>query len=150
VKNHTAPIEPLSPGPPTIAVLPSVDSDTDQPSCEYPVASLAVSFCCWVHVPPLRVKTHAAPVPLLSNGAPTMAVLPSVEIATEKPCSTLPMGSLTVSFGTLLCAVAGCVRHSSAAHISAAWRSRDVPRATQCASATAGEQGESMRSVIWY
>ena len=114
VNTHAAPIELLSPGPPTIAVLPSADTATDQPSSATPFAASAVSFCCWVHVPPLRVKTHAAPAPLLSNGPPTMAVLPSAETATEKPCSGLPIGSLPVSFGTLLCAVAACVRHSSA------------------------------------
>ena len=32
------------------------------------------------------MKTHAAPVPALSAGPPTIAVLPSADSATEKPC----------------------------------------------------------------
>jgi hypothetical protein len=35
---------------------------------------------CW-ETPPLRVKTHTAPVSLLSNEPPTMAVLPSDGVA---------------------------------------------------------------------
>jgi hypothetical protein len=38
-------------------------------------------------MPPLREWTHAAPVTLLSAIPPAMAVLPSAESATEKPCS---------------------------------------------------------------
>jgi len=65
------------------------------------------SFCCSVHVAPLRVHTHAAPmliwtlvsvVPLAliapdvpvpdvsSPGPPMIAVSPSPDSATEKPC----------------------------------------------------------------
>ena len=40
----------------------------------------------WVQTSPRRVKTHAAPVPPLSKGPPRMAVLPSVDSATERPC----------------------------------------------------------------
>jgi hypothetical protein len=137
--------------------LPSADSATDQPNCghtdkldcEHPAASSAVSFCRWVHVPTLRVKTHAAPAPLLSNGAPIMAVLPSAETATEKPClSALPTGSLAVSFGTFAClksAIAGSVKHSSAAHTEAGGQSRDMRHAADLASAT--ECGQSARSA---
>ena len=53
---------------------------------------------CWLHTPPERVNTHAAPtlppeLPLmtmgLSLGPPTMAVFPSLESATDKPCSNV-------------------------------------------------------------
>src|SRR5262249_27196638 len=125
VNTHAAPIAPLSPGPPTMAVLPSPDSATDQPSWAAPVASLAVVLCGSVQLPPLRVNIHAAPASLLSDGPPTIAVLPSAETATAKPCPALPTASPAESFGTVLCAVAGCV--SSTAHSSR--QSRAIPRA---------------------
>src|SRR5262249_57707185 len=43
-----------------------------------------VTFCCWLHVPPLRMKNQAAPA-VVSPGPPTMAVLPPAETATELP-----------------------------------------------------------------
>src|SRR5262249_27107263 len=45
-------------------------------------------FPCWLHTPPLRVNTHAAPALLLSPDPPTMAVLPSADSATEVPWKT--------------------------------------------------------------
>src|SRR5262249_22322798 len=42
------------------------------------------------HVPPLRVKIHAAPTLPLSARPPTMAVLPSADNATEEPCWAPP------------------------------------------------------------
>ena len=38
---------------------------------------------CWVHTPPLRVNTHAAPARELSPGPPTTAVLPSADSANQ-------------------------------------------------------------------
>ncbi len=71
-----------------MAVLPSPDSATDPPCSASPIAPLPTSFGpCWLHTPELLVKTHAAPVLLLSSATPAMAVLPSAETAT-----TVPMG----------------------------------------------------------
>jgi hypothetical protein len=59
--------------------------------CACPTAPEPTSFVdCWVQTPPFRVQTHAAPPPLLSLGPPTMAVLPSAEMATELPWEALP------------------------------------------------------------
>ena len=70
-----------------MAVLPSADSATEMPCSAAPTAPVPTSFVpCWVQTPPLRVKTHAAPVKLLSRYPPTMAVLPSADSATEMPC----------------------------------------------------------------
>src|SRR5262249_37995123 len=69
----------LSASPPTMAVLPSAESATDPPWAPWPTPPVPTSFVpCWVHAPPLRVKTQAAPVLLLSPKPPTMAVLPSL------------------------------------------------------------------------
>src|SRR5215831_20269861 len=85
VNTHAASV----PHPPTMAVLPSAESATDIP---WPggnggsLAPLPMSLLpCCVQILPLRVKTHAAPVVLLSLGPPMMAVLPSEERATEAP-----------------------------------------------------------------
>src|SRR5262245_7353036 len=101
VNTHAAPVAPrpkgacrshrLSPGPPTIAVFPSEDNATDVPWRALPTASLPTSFLpCCVQTPPLRVNTHAAPVLLLSDHPPTMAVLPSAESATDMPWRSIP------------------------------------------------------------
>src|SRR5262245_1272865 len=70
---HTAPRPSLSPGPPTTAVWPSPDSATEVPcstSPSPPIAPLPTSLlACWVHTPPLRTNTHAAPAWELSRGA---------------------------------------------------------------------------------
>src|SRR6516162_1506328 len=90
VSTHAAPAAPrpkgtdrshgLSPGPPTMAVLPSADNATDTPWRAFPTAPLPTSFLpCCVQVPPLRVNTHAPSAPQ----PPTMAVLPSAESATD-------------------------------------------------------------------
>jgi hypothetical protein len=69
-----------------MAVLPSPDSATDWPWAAAPTAPVPTSFePCWVQTPPLRVKTHAAPVFKLSPGPPTMAVSPSADSATDTP-----------------------------------------------------------------
>src|SRR3984893_17758130 len=76
----------LSPGPPRMAVLPSAESATDVPCRALPTAPLPTSFlpCCF-QTSPLRANTHAVPVLLASAHAPTMAVLPSAESATDIP-----------------------------------------------------------------
>src|SRR5262245_33427502 len=72
VKTHAAPTPcELSSGPPTIAVLPSPDSETDSPCLAAPTAPVPTTFCpYWVQTPLLRTKAHAAPALLLSNGPP--------------------------------------------------------------------------------
>src|SRR5271168_4922509 len=92
VNTHAAPAPELSPGPPTTAVLPSADSATEKPCWASRLAPLPTSLLpCGVHTPPLRVNTHAAPALELSSGPPTMAVLPSADSATEKPCPAAPL-----------------------------------------------------------
>src|SRR4029077_13747189 len=65
VNTHAAPAPPrpkgtdgshrLSPGPPTIAVLPSAESATDHPWLALPMAPVPTSFLpCCLHTPPLR------------------------------------------------------------------------------------------------
>src|SRR5262249_57974303 len=80
---------PSAPQPPTMAVLPSAESATEIP---WPggnggsLAPLPTSLLpCCVQILPLRVKTHAAPVVLLSLGPPMMAVLPAGGRATDVP-----------------------------------------------------------------
>src|SRR5258708_3203100 len=101
VNTHAAPAAPrpkgtdrshgLSAGPPTMAVLPSADNATDMPWRALPTASVPTSFLpCCVQTPPLRVNTHAAPVLLLSDHPPTMAVLPSADSATDVPWRAVP------------------------------------------------------------
>src|ERR1700757_1704301 len=89
----------LSPGPPKIAVLPSADNATHMPWRALPTASVPTSFLpCCVHTPPLRANTHAAPVLLLSDHPPTMAVLPSADSATDMPWRAFPTAPLPTSF----------------------------------------------------
>src|SRR5450759_773329 len=86
VQTHAAPTLLLSAYPPTMAVLPSVERDTDQPCSAVPTAPEPTSFGPgWVQTPPLLVQTHAAPTPPLSTSPPTMAVVPSAERDTEWP-----------------------------------------------------------------
>src|SRR5262249_24175674 len=67
VNTHAAPTPPelhppgMSHVPPTMAGAPSADSATVVPCLAFPVASGANSLACWLHPPPLRVKTHTAP-----------------------------------------------------------------------------------------
>src|SRR5271169_3067257 len=80
VNTQTAPLEKLSSGPPTIAVLPSAERETEDPCDGNHTVPLPTSLLpCCVHTPPLRVYTHAAPIHVLSSGPPTIAVFPSVE-----------------------------------------------------------------------
>src|SRR6516165_9121906 len=98
MKTHVAPACELSPGPPTTAVLPSLDNATDQPWAA-PTPPVPTSLLpCWLQTPlELRVKTHAAPACELSPGPPTMAVLPSAESATDMPCWPLPTAPVPTS-----------------------------------------------------
>src|ERR1039457_589065 len=63
VNTHTAPDVLLSPLPPTTAVLPSEDRPTELPRPALAVPPQPVILACWVHTPPARVKTKAAPPP---------------------------------------------------------------------------------------
>src|SRR5262249_41127456 len=93
---QAAPAVLLSPFPPTMAVLQ--DSATEKPCWAAPTAPVPNSlFPCWVHTPPLRVNTHAAPTPLLSKNPPTMAVLPPPDSATEEPCAAVPPAPVPTS-----------------------------------------------------
>ena len=71
----------------TITVLPSAESAM--------AASDALPTSkTWLHVPPLRVNTHAneeALGPTCSVGAPWMTVLPSAETATAPPAPGKPV-----------------------------------------------------------
>src|SRR5262249_11861911 len=109
VNTHAAPAAPrpkgtdrshgLSPGPPTIAVLPSADSATDMPWRPLPPASMLTSFLprC-VPAPRVRGTTPAHPVLPLSAHPPTMAVLPSAESASAMPWRAFPTAPLPTSF----------------------------------------------------
>src|SRR6267378_2650827 len=99
VNTHDAPARLLSPNPPTIAVLPSAERETETPCCiTFPTAPVPTSLLpCCVHTPPPRVYTHAAPASLLSSAPPTIAVLPSAEIETETPCRALPTAPVPTS-----------------------------------------------------
>jgi hypothetical protein len=92
VNTQAAPTLPLAAGPPTSAVLPSLEeSATLVPNWPEPISPLPVSFApCGVQVEPERVNTHAAPTLALSPGPPSSAVLPSGESATLEPTSPAP------------------------------------------------------------
>ena len=122
VKTHAAPTYELSKGPPTMAVLPSSDRATEKPWPSAPTAPVPTNLLpCCVQTPPLRVKTHAAPVILLSASPPTMAVLPSADSATDQPCSASPTTAVPTSFDPCCenCASASCDEKSSVAEIRA-------------------------------
>src|SRR5260370_444503 len=66
VTPHAAPMSLLSPAAPGRAVLPSAESAPEY-WCPGPTSPVPTSFApCWLHPPPLRVKTQAAPTKLLS------------------------------------------------------------------------------------
>src|SRR5580765_656848 len=89
----------MSASPPTMAVYPSADSATDRPCNALPTAPVPTSFNpCWLHTPPLRVYTHAAPAVPLSLAPPTTAVFPSADSAIETPCSATPTAPVPTSF----------------------------------------------------
>src|SRR6185503_13683265 len=98
VYTHAAPWLPLSAYPPTMAVLPSALRDTDQPWNAAPVLPVPTSLPpCWLHTPPLRVYTQAAPRLLLSPRPPTMAVLPSALRDTDRPWYAAPVLAVPTS-----------------------------------------------------
>ena len=85
-----------------MAVFPSPDSETEEPCCASAYGAGADQFGpCWLHTPPERVNTHAAPAWLLSPGPPTMAVFPSPESETEQPCTAAPTAPVPTSFALL-------------------------------------------------
>src|SRR5260370_127923 len=107
VNAHAAPAKALSISPPTMAVFPSPDSAADQPCSaplpKGPTAPVPTSFGpCWLHTLPERVNTHAAPALVLSRGPPTIAVFPSLDSDTEKPCSA-PSGATAPVPTSLAC-----------------------------------------------
>ncbi len=57
VNTYAAPAPTPLPRAPAISVLPSADRPAEEPSLMPAAESLAVSFCCWVHTLPERVKT---------------------------------------------------------------------------------------------
>src|SRR5262245_15940899 len=73
-------------------VLPSADSATA--GAPFPTAPVAANVTSCVHLPPLRMKTEAAPTPSPPADPPTMAMLPSAESATEIPWRAVPAALL--------------------------------------------------------
>src|SRR3984893_1930492 len=113
---HTSPLRMNTKAPsarhaPTMAVLPSAESATDIPwpkdkgGSPGPEAPVPTNFLpCCAQTPPLRLKTQAAPVVLLSLGPPTMAILPSPDSATDTPWDHKPPpSSLVVPISLLPC-----------------------------------------------
>ena len=109
---HAAPTSLLSPGAPSSAVLAAPDEAEasatlapNSPGCSSLLISSfsffafsgSASLACWVHISDELVNTHAAPVPLLSPGPPSSAVLPSPESATPAPRRPFPISPLAVS-----------------------------------------------------
>src|SRR5262249_17465366 len=90
VNTHAAPAAPRPngtdrsqgspPGPPRKAFFPSAEKPRATPCPPLPPSPpLSRSSTLSAQIPPLRVNTHAAPVLLLSDQPPTMAVLPSAD-----------------------------------------------------------------------
>src|SRR6185369_10942967 len=97
VNTHAAPAPLLSKYPPRTAVFPSEETATENPWCAMPTMPVPTSFACWLHTPPLRVYTHAAPASALSLYPPTTAVFPSADTATELPCCDSPTAPVPTS-----------------------------------------------------
>jgi hypothetical protein len=82
-----------------MAVLPSADKATELPWKEEPELFVPTNLPpCWLQVLPLLVYTQAAPRPPLSDGPPTIAVLPSADRETEIPCCAPPTLPVPTSF----------------------------------------------------
>src|SRR5262245_22903871 len=95
---HAVPTLLLSAFPPTTAVFPSADIATEAPCCAGSTAPAPTSLVPrWLHTPPLRVHTHAAPAIPLSPYPPTTAVFPSAVTATEFPCFAAPTANVPTS-----------------------------------------------------
>src|SRR5262249_9110191 len=98
VHTHAAPAPPSSKPPPMTAVFPSADTATAFPWCAAPPAPVPTSLGpCWLHTPPLRVPSDAAPALPLSKSPPTTAVFPSADTATEFPWPARPTAPLPTS-----------------------------------------------------
>jgi hypothetical protein len=92
---------------PATAVLASPEMATELPNASPPAPSLAARYppapasapagFCWLHVVPDRVNTYAAPAPASLPGAPSTAVFPSPERATETPRPSFATPSLAVN-----------------------------------------------------
>src|ERR1700674_3249457 len=67
--------------------------------CSAPAAPAPIIFgpCC-VQTPPFRVNTQTAPALLLSKKPPSITVLPSEEMATERPWSASPTAPVPTCF----------------------------------------------------
>src|ERR1051326_7529600 len=73
----------LSAPPPMIAVLPSVDRETETPCREGYTASVARSLLpIWLHTPPTLSYAQAAPLAPWAAYPPTSATLPPPKIET--------------------------------------------------------------------
>jgi hypothetical protein len=70
-----------TPGAPTTAVSPEID--TDEPKLAPPVPSEATSFCCSLHTVPDLTNTYAEPArtppDVSSEDAPTTSVSPETD-----------------------------------------------------------------------
>src|ERR1043166_9217715 len=112
MNTHAAPAPELSKIPHTKAVSPSADSETERPWPAAPAAPVPTSFApCWLHTPPLRLYTQAAPSPESSRLPPTTAVFPSADSETDSPCSAAPTAPVPTSF-------APCWLHTPAVRVN--------------------------------
>ena len=83
---------------PTMAVAPLIATELPKTSSAAP--SSARSLACWVHTPPLRVKTYAEPdsMPLSSSRhAPMTAVSPLMETERPKLSSAAPSSARSLA-----------------------------------------------------
>jgi hypothetical protein len=82
---------------PTSAVLPSRDSAADTPKRSPAAPSEAINSCCWLQITPEAVKIYAAPAPEFLRNAPTSAVLPLLDSATDEPKASVAAPSEAVN-----------------------------------------------------
>src|SRR5262245_1861218 len=82
-----------------MAVFPSPERATDQPCCATcPITPVPTSLQpCWLHTPPERVYTHAAPIAEESRSPPTIAAFPSPDRDTDTPCWEEPTAPVPTS-----------------------------------------------------
>ena len=67
---------------------------------ESPIAPVPTNLPgCWLQIARLRLKTHAVPARPLSQGPPTMTVLPFEDNETDEPCWAKPLIPAPTSFG---------------------------------------------------
>ncbi len=96
-KMYAAPIAPLAPVAPTSAVVPSEDRATENPKSSDAPAPLLLRVAAGADVvvhelseEAWNTRTYSAPAPLPPS-APTAAVVPSAERATENPRASFAM-----------------------------------------------------------